>query len=214
MAFAMSVTAETVRTYVKNVLAKVGAHSRLQLAALASQDSILIDQMPAADFLLPAGPPTLVLRRVAAPERIGTVTLTQSRPSAPPKINVLIVDQQRTFHDALAVRLRAEPDLVVAAEAQSTESARRTQAGRSADVILLDAEFPDDSSRRLLRRDDTASTPASGSLCSVRLVMPSGSLPRSAPVRWHGCGRRSRSPTSFALSAAWCAAKTGCHPQN
>jgi DNA-binding NarL/FixJ family response regulator len=64
----------------------------------------------------------------------------------PPEIHLLIVDQQRTFRDALAVRLRVEPDLVVAAEAQSTESARRVLTGRSTDVILLDAELPDDSS--------------------------------------------------------------------
>lgn len=71
--------------------------------------------------------------------------MTEIMPSVSPKIQVLIVDQQRTFHDALAVRLRVEPDLVVAAEAQSTESARRALAGRAADVILLDAELPDDS---------------------------------------------------------------------
>jgi len=64
----------------------------------------------------------------------------------PPRIHLLIVDQQRTFRDALAIRLRAEPDLLVAAEAQSAESARRMQAGRSTDVILLDAELPDGSS--------------------------------------------------------------------
>jgi hypothetical protein len=57
MSFAMSVTAETVRTYVKNVLAKLGAHSRLQLAALASRDGWLIDQAPAVDVLVPAGQP-------------------------------------------------------------------------------------------------------------------------------------------------------------
>jgi two-component system nitrate/nitrite response regulator NarL len=57
MSFAMSVTAETVRTYVKNVLAKLGAHSRLQLAALASRDSCLFDQAPAVDVLVPAGQP-------------------------------------------------------------------------------------------------------------------------------------------------------------
>lgn len=71
--------------------------------------------------------------------------LMEIAPAVPPKIYVLIVDQQRTFHDALAVRLRAEQDLVVVAEAQSTESARRVLAGRSADVFLLDAELPDDS---------------------------------------------------------------------
>jgi two-component system nitrate/nitrite response regulator NarL len=57
MSFAMSVTAETVRTYVKNVLAKLGAHSRLQLAALASRDGCLFDQAPAVDVLVPAGQP-------------------------------------------------------------------------------------------------------------------------------------------------------------
>jgi two-component system NarL family response regulator len=71
--------------------------------------------------------------------------LTEITPSVSPEIKVLIVDQQRTFHDALAVRLRVEPDLVVAAEAQSTESARRALAGRAADVILLDAQLADDS---------------------------------------------------------------------
>lgn len=57
MSFAMSVTAETVRTYVKNVFAKLGAHSRLQLAALASRDGWLIDQGSAVDVLVPAGQP-------------------------------------------------------------------------------------------------------------------------------------------------------------
>lgn len=57
MSLAMSVTAETVRTYVKNVLAKLGAHSRLQLAALASRDGWLIDQGSAVDVLVPAGQP-------------------------------------------------------------------------------------------------------------------------------------------------------------
>lgn len=73
------------------------------------------------------------------------MTLTEITLAAPPQIEVLIVDQQRTFHDALAVRLRTEPDLAVAAEAQSTESARRALAGRTAHVILIDAELPDDS---------------------------------------------------------------------
>lgn len=72
-------------------------------------------------------------------------TLTGVATPVPPKTHVLIIDQQRTFCDALAIRLRAEHDLVVAAEAQSTESARRLLAGRSADVILVDAELPDDS---------------------------------------------------------------------
>jgi DNA-binding NarL/FixJ family response regulator len=45
----MNITADTVRTYVKNVLTKLGAHSRLQLAALASRDGVLVDQATAAN---------------------------------------------------------------------------------------------------------------------------------------------------------------------
>lgn len=48
MSCAMNITVDTVRTYVKNVLAKLGAHSRLQLAALASRDGLLIEQLAAA----------------------------------------------------------------------------------------------------------------------------------------------------------------------
>jgi two-component system, NarL family, nitrate/nitrite response regulator NarL len=51
MSFAMNITVDTVRTYVKNVLAKLGAHSRLQVAALATRDGLLIDQALAADVL-------------------------------------------------------------------------------------------------------------------------------------------------------------------
>jgi len=53
MSFAMNITANTVRTYVKNVLAKLGAHSRLQLAALASRDGLLIDQAMPVDVFRP-----------------------------------------------------------------------------------------------------------------------------------------------------------------
>lgn len=49
MSSAMNITVDTVRTYVKNVLAKLGVHSRLQLAALASRDGLLIDQATAVD---------------------------------------------------------------------------------------------------------------------------------------------------------------------
>jgi DNA-binding NarL/FixJ family response regulator len=49
MSCEMNITVDTVRTYVKNVLAKLGAHSRLQLAALASRDGLLMDQIAGAD---------------------------------------------------------------------------------------------------------------------------------------------------------------------
>jgi DNA-binding NarL/FixJ family response regulator len=60
-------------------------------------------------------------------------------------LRVLIVDQQLAFRDALAIRLRTEPDLLVLATAQSAEFASSVLVGRSADVILLDADLPDDS---------------------------------------------------------------------
>src|ERR1700756_2853082 len=68
-----------------------------------------------------------------------------SDPAARPAIHVLIVDQRLAFRDALATRLQAEPDLAVVAKVHSAEFAPRVLVGRSADVILLDAELPDDS---------------------------------------------------------------------
>jgi two-component system nitrate/nitrite response regulator NarL len=56
MSSAMDITVDTVRTYVKNVLAKLGAHSRLQLAALASRDGLRIDQATAANASLMGKP--------------------------------------------------------------------------------------------------------------------------------------------------------------
>ncbi len=58
---------------------------------------------------------------------------------------MLIVDQHLAFRDALAARLQAEPDLTVVGKAHSAEFAPRVLVGRPADVILLDAELPDDS---------------------------------------------------------------------
>jgi DNA-binding NarL/FixJ family response regulator len=71
--------------------------------------------------------------------------VTRSAPPAPPGIHVLIVDQHLAFRDALAARLQAEPDLTVVGKAHSAEFAPRVLVGRPADVILLDAELPDDS---------------------------------------------------------------------
>jgi DNA-binding NarL/FixJ family response regulator len=70
---------------------------------------------------------------------------TLSAPSVCPVIRVLIVDRLLAFRDALATRLQAESDLAVVAKAHSAEFAPRVLVGRSTDVILLDAELPDDS---------------------------------------------------------------------
>ncbi len=114
-------------------------------------------------------------------------------PPEPLKIHLLIVDRQRTFRDALAARLRAEQDLVVVAEAQSIESARRALTGRSTGVILLDAELPDDSGvafcEEMTRR-----------VHAPRVVMLS--VASEASIIF------------FALSAALCAMRRGYRPRS
>jgi DNA-binding NarL/FixJ family response regulator len=70
---------------------------------------------------------------------------TPSVPSAWSAIRVFIVDQHLAFREALTTRLQAEPDMEVVATAHSAEFAPRVLVGRSADVILLDAELPNDS---------------------------------------------------------------------
>ena len=71
--------------------------------------------------------------------------MSQSLPPPQPIIRVLIVDQHLAFRDALATRLQTEPDVAVLAKAHSAEFAASVLVGRSADVILLDADLPDQS---------------------------------------------------------------------
>lgn len=84
--------------------------------------------------------------------------MTQSATPASPVIRVLIVDQHLVFRDALATRLQAEPDLTVVAKAHSAEFALSVLVGRPVDVILLDADLPDNSAiafcAELTRRED------------------------------------------------------------
>jgi DNA-binding NarL/FixJ family response regulator len=73
-------------------------------------------------------------------------------------IRVLIVDQHLAFRDALATRLQTEPDLAVLAKAHSAEFASSVLIGRSADVVLLDADLPDHAAitfcSEMTRRED------------------------------------------------------------
>lgn len=64
----MNITVDTVRTYVKNVLAKLGAHSRLQLAALASRNGLLIDQATAPEVFSPPDKRVIRSNRTPLPE--------------------------------------------------------------------------------------------------------------------------------------------------
>ena len=84
--------------------------------------------------------------------------MTQSEPPPSTMISVLIVDQHLAFRDALMTRLQAEPDLAVLAKAHSVEFAASVLVGRSADVILLEADLPDNSAiafcSEMMRRQD------------------------------------------------------------
>jgi two-component system NarL family response regulator len=53
------------------------------------------------------------------------------------RITAVVVDEQRTFADALAIRLNAEEDIEVIAAAQLTTAT----IGWHADIVLLDADF-------------------------------------------------------------------------
>jgi DNA-binding NarL/FixJ family response regulator len=57
------------------------------------------------------------------------------------QISVIVVDGQRTFADALASRLAAEPGLLLVAAAESAAAVRRLLVGRHIDVMLLDSEL-------------------------------------------------------------------------
>lgn len=63
--------------------------------------------------------------------------------SAPPDwISVVVVSDQRTFADALAIRLRMEPDITIIAVTQAPDTARRALIGRQVSVLLLDGDLP------------------------------------------------------------------------
>jgi DNA-binding NarL/FixJ family response regulator len=44
MSYEMNVAPSTLRTYVKNTLAKLGVHTRLEAAVLATRENLLSDQ--------------------------------------------------------------------------------------------------------------------------------------------------------------------------
>lgn len=58
------------------------------------------------------------------------------------KLRVLIIDQERTFADALATRLEAEPDISVVAAIGVQLPVSRPVVAQSADVTVLDADLP------------------------------------------------------------------------
>src|SRR5215469_2396729 len=58
--------------------------------------------------------------------------------------SIFIIDQERTFADALAVRLEAEDDVEVVVAVHREGAAPSLIVGRFADLVLLDADLPGD----------------------------------------------------------------------
>lgn len=65
------------------------------------------------------------------------------------EIKVLITDQERTFAEALAVRLDEEEDIKVVGAVQSRTPGPWLIAATSADIIVVDGDLPDGTANRL-----------------------------------------------------------------
>lgn len=66
-------------------------------------------------------------------------------------VRLLILVQERTFADALATRLEAEPDMEVVAALHTRAPSEHLFTGSRADVVLVDGDFPDDAAFDLCR---------------------------------------------------------------
>src|ERR1700683_4857929 len=64
-------------------------------------------------------------------------------------ISVFVVDQERTFTDALAMRLEAEEDIEVVAAISTRSPAQSLPTRGQADVVLLDGDSAEGLSRRI-----------------------------------------------------------------
>lgn len=64
-------------------------------------------------------------------------------------ISVFVVDQERTFADALAARLETEDDVEVVAAVHARTPAQVLIVGRHADVMVLDGDLPERAAMRL-----------------------------------------------------------------
>jgi DNA-binding NarL/FixJ family response regulator len=66
-------------------------------------------------------------------------------------VNLFILLQERTFADALAIRLEREPDMEVVAALDTSALPSRMLVGSRVDVVLLDADLADNAAFRLGR---------------------------------------------------------------
>jgi DNA-binding NarL/FixJ family response regulator len=67
-------------------------------------------------------------------------------------INILIADQERAFADVLAARLDDEDDIEVMGAVQAQAPGSSLLAGKSAEVMVLDGDLPDDAANRLCEK--------------------------------------------------------------
>jgi DNA-binding NarL/FixJ family response regulator len=67
-------------------------------------------------------------------------------------INILIADQERTFADVLGARLDDEDDIEVMGTVQVQAPGSSLLAGKTAEVMLLDGDLPDDAANRLCEK--------------------------------------------------------------
>ena len=74
-------------------------------------------------------------------------------------INVLVADRERAFADVLAARIAEEDDIEVAGAVQVQAPGSSLLAGKSADVVLLDGDLPDDAANRLCEELSSGSKP-------------------------------------------------------
>ena len=64
-------------------------------------------------------------------------------------VRLLILVQERTFADALATRLEAEPDMEIVAAVHTRAPSPYLFTGSRADVVILDGDFPDNAAFEL-----------------------------------------------------------------
>ncbi len=107
-------------------------------------------------------------------------------------VRLLILVQERTFADALATRLEAEPDMEIVAALHTRAPSAHLFTGSRADVVLLDADFPDtaafDLCQELSQRGEGPQVILSASPQTRRASYAASG--RALPA---GCARTSRS---------------------
>jgi DNA-binding NarL/FixJ family response regulator len=91
----------------------------------------------------PPGPPTRPSCRVIEARELESDVRSCRDGGKTVAINVLVLDRQRIFADAVATWLEAETDAGVVTAVYSAQSARCVLAGSHVDVMLIDGDLPD-----------------------------------------------------------------------